>query len=197
MEPGHALVVGNSDGIGLAFTQHLLAPGWSVTGLSRSPSPIDDERYVHHVVDVTEPRYREVLADAAQARGDVDVCAYVAGVGEPLDVKDLAAQTAIFEVNLMGAVKTAEVVVPAMVATGRGHLIGVSSLADVGIFADAPGYAASKAGLSSYFLGLALALRPHGVAVSTVRFGFVDTKMAKAPVKPMMISVDRASFMLS
>jgi hypothetical protein len=30
------------------------------------------------------------------------------------------------------------------------------------------------------------------VAVSTVRFGYVDTKMALGPVKPMMITVDRA-----
>jgi hypothetical protein len=30
------------------------------------------------------------------------------------------------------------------------------------------------------------------VAVSTVRFGFVDTKLAKGTVKPMMITVDRA-----
>jgi hypothetical protein len=30
------------------------------------------------------------------------------------------------------------------------------------------------------------------VAVSTVRFGFVDTKMAKGPVRPMMITVEQA-----
>jgi hypothetical protein len=30
------------------------------------------------------------------------------------------------------------------------------------------------------------------VHVSNVRFGFVDTKMAKSKVRPMMISVERA-----
>jgi NAD(P)-dependent dehydrogenase (short-subunit alcohol dehydrogenase family) len=33
----HALIVGNSDGIGLALTRRLLGEGWRVTGVSRSP----------------------------------------------------------------------------------------------------------------------------------------------------------------
>jgi hypothetical protein len=40
------------------------------------------------------------------------------------------------------------------------------------------------------------ALRPRGIAVTTVRFGFVDTKMAKSPVTPFMISVERATDVL-
>ena len=35
-------------------------------------------------------------------------------------------------------------------------------------------------------------LARRGVAVSTVRFGYVDTKLARGPVRPLMISVDRA-----
>ncbi|MET3420839.1 NAD(P)-dependent dehydrogenase (short-subunit alcohol dehydrogenase family) [Actinoplanes tereljensis] len=34
-----ALIVGNSDGIGLALTHRLLAAGWEVTGRSRRPAP--------------------------------------------------------------------------------------------------------------------------------------------------------------
>jgi short-subunit dehydrogenase len=75
---------------------------------------------------------------------------------------------------------------------GVGHFIGLSSLADELVSADAPSYSASKAGFSSYLNGLAIALRPKGVYVTNVRFGFVDTKMAKGEVKPFMMSVDRA-----
>ena len=42
MEERRVLVIGNSDGIGLALTRRLLAEGWTVTGLSRSTSPIED-----------------------------------------------------------------------------------------------------------------------------------------------------------
>jgi hypothetical protein len=67
--------------------------------------------------------------------------------------------------------------------------VALSSIGDEVPSPYAPSYAASKAGLSSYLAGLALALRPRGVRVTNVRLGFVDTKMAKAPVKPMMIPV--------
>jgi len=58
--------------------------------------------------------------------------------------------------------------------------------------AEFPSYAASKAALSNYFEGLGLALRPHGVAVSNLRLGFVDTKMARASVRPFMYTLDQA-----
>jgi len=37
-----------------------------------------------------------------------------------------------------------------------------------------------------------LALRPRGVRVTNLRFGFVDTKMAKAKARPFMMTTDRA-----
>jgi NAD(P)-dependent dehydrogenase (short-subunit alcohol dehydrogenase family) len=183
-----AVIVGNSDGIGLALTRRLLADGWTVTGLSRSPAPVG----THQVVDVTSPEFTRVLSEV----GDVDLCVYAAGVGELLDDDDLAGQTRTLEVNLLGAARALEVVVPRMLAAGHGHIIGLSSLADGMISPQAPGYAASKAGLTSYLLGLDAALRPRGVAVTVVRFGFVDTKMAKAPVTPFKLSVDRAADVL-
>ena len=39
---------------------------------------------------------------------------------------------------------------------------------------------------------LALAVKSKGVAITNVRFGFVDTKMAKGDHKPFMMTVDRA-----
>jgi 3-oxoacyl-[acyl-carrier protein] reductase len=41
-----------------------------------------------------------------------------------------------------------------------------------------PAYGASKAGLNAFGQSLALALAPHGIAVTTVAPGFVDTDMA-------------------
>ncbi|MFC8849648.1 MULTISPECIES: SDR family NAD(P)-dependent oxidoreductase [unclassified Micromonospora] len=188
-----AIVVGNSDGIGLAVTRRLLDDGWTVAGLSRSNSRLTCAGYCHHRADVTDVGYREVLAEALDTLGGVEVCIYAAGIGDFFAVEDLAAQTRALEVNLIGAARTTEVVVPSMVRARAGHVVGLSSLADVAASPEAPGYAAGKAGLSAYLLGLRGALRAHGVQVSVVRFGFVDTKMAKAQVKPMMLSVDQAA----
>jgi NAD(P)-dependent dehydrogenase (short-subunit alcohol dehydrogenase family) len=186
-------VVGNSDGIGLALTKRLLTTGWTVVGLSRSASEIDDDRYTHRVADVSAPGYPDVLAECLDALGGgPELCVYAAGIGELIDIADLSPQTRVLDVNLLGAARTVDVVAPRMVAARHGHLIGLSSLADVSISGAAPGYAASKAGLSTYLQSLALALREHGVDVTTVRFGFVDTKMAVSPVKPMMVSAEKA-----
>jgi len=182
-----ALIIGNSDGIGLGLTRRLLAEGWAVTGLSRRPAPVDHENYTHTTVDVTTPAYRAAL----EQTGALDLCVYAAGVGS-VDPLDFAAQTGSIAVNLLAAAQTVEVVLPGMLAAGAGHFIGLSSLADALITPAAPGYAAGKAGLSSYLISLAPTARAHGVHVTTVRFGFVDTKLAQSPVKPMMITVDRA-----
>lgn len=185
------MVVGNSDGIGLAFTRRLLDEGWAVTGVSRRASPVAHEAYEHAVLDVVAPGYREALAALCAPGGPLDLCVYCAGVGELFDPSDLTHEAHTLRVNLVAAVETCEVVLPAMLAAGRGHVVGLSSIGD-GCSPEAPSYAASKAGLSSYLGGLALALRGRGVFVTNVRFGFVDTKMAKSPVRPMMVPVGRA-----
>ncbi len=186
-----ALLVGNSDGIGLATTKRLLARGWNVIGVSRSESPIDDTSYRHRVLDVGNSRYAELLGELVR---DVppDLCIYFAGTGAFLDLADMSSEAGVFDVNLTGMVRTAAAIIPQMVNRGQGHFIGISSVADELLSAEAPSYYASKAGFSSYLASLALALKPRGVHVTNVRFGFVDTKMAKGDVKPFMMSVEKA-----
>ncbi|MFI5907519.1 SDR family NAD(P)-dependent oxidoreductase [Dactylosporangium sp. NPDC051541] len=186
-----ALIVGNTDGIGLALTRRLLDTGWDVVGVSRRPSELDSPAYEHVVADVTAADYARQIGNFGTG-GTVDLAVYAAGIGEPLDLANLGEQTDAIRVNLLGAALTADAVLPAMVEAGRGHFVGLSSLADILVTPDAPGYAASKAGLTSYLLSLGKAVRKHGVAVTAVRFGFVDTKMAKSPVAPFKISVDEA-----
>jgi short-subunit dehydrogenase len=186
-----AILVGNSDGIGLATTRRLLAAGWDIIGVSRSESPITSTTYDHRVADVSDNKYSELI-DELVLKGSLDLCIYFVGVGELLDPLNMSGEARIIDVNLTGMVRTAAAVIPEMVKRGQGHFIGVSSLADELLSADAPSYHASKAGFSNYLGGLALALRPKGVYVTNVRFGFVDTKMAKGDVKPFMMSVEKA-----
>ena len=186
-----ALVVGASDGIGLALVRRLLDDGWDVVSVSRRASSIGHERHRTKVLDVRDATYRAELA-AFVGDDAIDVCAYCAGIGDVLDVTTMQPEHDVFAVNLLGAVATAEVVLPRMVAAKRGQFLALSSLADVLVSDRTPSYSASKAGLSSWLSGMALAMKPHGVVVTNVRFGFVDTKMAKSPSKPFMMTIDRA-----
>lgn len=187
-----ALLVGNSDGIGLAVTRRLLAAGWDVTGISRSVSPILDPAYRHTVADVTSPEFPAVLG-VVVAASPPDLCVYCAGIGDRINPRDLGPDIATFEVNLMGMLKTAAAVIPGMVERHGGHFIGISSLADELNNQNSPAYSGSKAGFSRYLGGLALAVRRRGVRVTNVRFGFVKTKMSGGRHLPMLMSADRAA----
>jgi short-subunit dehydrogenase len=190
---GKALLIGNSDGIGLAATRELLKQGWKVVGISRSDSPIQDPSYEHIVAEVQDAEYSGKLKSLLEKDEPLDLCIFCAGIGEMLDLSNMEDEVKILEVNLLGMVKTASCVIPLMVKRGKGHFIGISSVADELVSAEAPSYHASKAGFSNYLEGLALALKSRGVHVSNVRFGFVDTKMAKGDVKPFMMGVERAA----
>lgn len=196
-----ALIIGSSDGIGLALARALLARGWTVAGLSRSSldaarlelAPEHAARYRHAVLDVCDHDFPASLAALCDELGEIDACIYCAGIGEAFDATQLARERAVFATNLMGLVSTVEAVLPRMLARGRGHIVGLSSQADCFPDPGAPSYGASKAGMSAYLERLALAVRPRGVHVTSVRFGFVDTKMAKSDIRPFMMSPERAA----
>ena len=188
-----ALLIGNSDGIGLATTTELLKREWKVVGISKSGSLIENPSYEHIVAKVQDDEYLTVLKSVLEKSEPFDLCVFCAGIGEMLDLSNMEGEAEIFNVNLLGMVKTASFVIPLMVKRGKGHFIGLSSVADELLSPEAPSYHASKAGFSNYLEGLALALRSKGVHVSNVRFGFVDTKMAKGDVKPFMMGVERAA----
>jgi short-subunit dehydrogenase len=186
-----AILIGNSDGIGLATTKRLLTKGWSVIGVSRSPSPVADPKYRHVVADVADRAYASLIHELA-ANERIDLCIYFAGIGGPIDLLNMDTEVQVIDVNLGGMVRTAAGIVPHMVKRGQGQFIGLSSLADELTSPEAVSYCASKAGFSSYLRSLSVALKPKGVYVTNIRFGFVDTKMAKSPYKPFMMSVEKA-----
>jgi short-subunit dehydrogenase len=181
-----ACVIGSSDGIGFATAEALLAEGWEVVGVSRSVGTLSHAHYTHFICDVTSDDYRRLLRQ--QSAEPFQAVIYSVGIGEPVTLDDLSPDTRVLDVNLMAAVSTAAIVLPGMIAARQGSLIVLSSLADVLVSSEYPSYNASKAALSSYFEGLGTALRSSGVTVGHIRFGFVDTKMAKARIRPLMVS---------
>src|SRR6185436_20175967 len=75
-----AVIIGNSDGIGLALTRALLERSWKVRGLSRSPSPVEHATYQHTVVDVRKPEFPDALGRVLEV-GNTRLVIYCAGTG--------------------------------------------------------------------------------------------------------------------
>lgn len=187
------LIVGNTDGIGEQITKDLLASGNRVIGISRRDSSINHKNYSHSICDVTSAEYKLCLKRIITSIDALDVCIFCAGMGNFLNFDNLAAQTQTFEVNTMAAVVTTEIIVGHMVSKKHGHFIGLSSIADKLISQASPSYSASKAAISKYWEGLGFALLDHQVKITNVRFGFVDTKMAKSKFKPFLMTREKAS----
>ncbi len=191
--PQNLLVIGNSDGIGLAVTRALIARGDRVIGISRSPSPLGTHDPKHFVQDVGEPDYPTVLREVIKAEGPFDVCIYCVAIGSGLQWPNLSNEPHVININFTALVRTFEAIVPGWFEQGSGHFVGLSSLAD-GFYNElSPSYTASKAGVSSYLVSMALKLKPLGVSVTNIRFGFVDTKLPTVSWKPFMMTTVQAA----
>ncbi|MDQ1202534.1 SDR family oxidoreductase [Rhodococcus sp. SORGH_AS_0303] len=179
------LVTGANGGIGTQFVHDALARGAAkVYASARTPRDWDDDRIVPVTLDVTDPA--SVEAAAAQA-ADVTVLINNAGALPPgaslLDV-EVADIRATMEVNFFGPLLVARAFAPALTAHGAGVLIDVHSVASWYHFGGA--YSASKAALWAATNSLRLELAPHGVLVTGVHMGYVDTAMAAGADGPKL-----------
>ncbi len=163
------------------------------SGISKSPSPLGPKGSQHETLDITSHRYKDLLSGLLLEFGQFDAAIYCAGIGSESALPDLSNESGVLEVNLLAMVKTMEVLLPNWFERKKGHFIGISSIVDDFYNTDAPSYSASKAGFSHFLLSMALKLQNEGIAVSHVRFGFVDTKMAKSEKKPLMVTIDKAA----
>lgn len=84
-----------------------------------------------------------------------------------------------FSVNVIGAVAFLEFAAGYLEEVGRGRIAAIGSVAGERVRKGHPAYGASKAALHSYLEGLRHRLHGSGVAVSTVKPGWVDTKLIK------------------
>ena len=199
MTSRRALVIGDSAGIGQAIVRRLVADGYQVIGVARRDPTFTHERYSHVQGDVRAHAFRDQLTKLLDGLGGpLDVCIYASGIGHLLDFADMTHDADVFTTNLTGIAVTAEVVIPRMIAAKQGHFVGLSSQADKWVDAEAPSYGASKAGMSAYLHGLAFPCRAKGVAVTNIRFGFVDTEMSRvSEVRPFLITADKAAHIVA
>jgi NAD(P)-dependent dehydrogenase (short-subunit alcohol dehydrogenase family) len=114
------------------------------------------------------------------AHGPLDVVMNVAGISVWGTVERLEHRhwKRAIDVNLMGPIHVIECFIPPMVRAGRGgHLVNVSSAAGLFGLPWHAAYSASKFGLRGVSEVLRYDLRRHGIGVSLVCPGAVDTAL--------------------
>lgn len=181
-----ALVTGANRGIGLAFTQALLARGArKVYAAVRDPASVKPQPGVQAIrLDVTKP---EDAAAAAALAGDVTLLINNAGVGHfggflAEDSEAVARQQ--FEVNFYGVLRTSKAFAPVLARHGGGALINVLSIVSWMNGGQLAAYAASKSAAWSLTNALRHELAAQKTQVLALHMGFVDTDLVRSVEAP-------------
>jgi NAD(P)-dependent dehydrogenase (short-subunit alcohol dehydrogenase family) len=188
------LVTGGSRGIGRAIARAFAEGGDRVAvhwGRSRDRAErvLTELPGTGHVLvqaDIADPVEVGTMVDrAAEGLGGLDVLVNNAGVftaHPPLATSYeewQAAWAQTLAVNLVGAANATFRAVPHLIAAGGGAVVNVTSRGAFRGEPDTPAYGASKAGLNAFAQSMAVALAPHGISVTCVAPGFVQTEMAR------------------
>lgn len=123
----------------------------------------------------------ETIAAAEAALGPIDILVNNAGVilsGNPEDIP-VPEWARVLDINLLGAVRAINALMPRMQARGSGYIVNTASFAGLYPYAaNRLPYAASKAALVSLSENLAIYLEPQGVRVSCLCPGPIATTIA-------------------
>jgi short-subunit dehydrogenase len=186
------VVTGASEGIGAATARRLGAAGAVVLLVARTEARLVEVRdaiaaeggTAHvYAVDLSEPAQAEELAvRVLTEHRRVDVVVNNAGRSIRRSVADTADRfhdvVRTIDLNYLGPVQLLLVLLPAMRAAGRGHIVNVSTAGVAFPAANWSSYLASKTAFDTWLRCAAPELRADGVTVSTFYSGLVRTRMS-------------------
>lgn len=177
------VVTGANSGIGRATAIHLASIGHRVVGTIRSAGKAEklnamaDEAGVSvelAELDVADDdSVRDGFADILGRTGRVDHLVNNAGVGGNAVAEECPAElyNDVFNINVCGATRCAQAVLPQMRERGSGSIVNITSVAGrIAALAQSP-YVASKWALEGVSEGMAQELAPFGIRVVIVEPG--------------------------
>jgi NAD(P)-dependent dehydrogenase (short-subunit alcohol dehydrogenase family) len=180
-----AWLVGASSGIGRATAAALHRAGATVVVSARSAAALQAFVDQHPgsdaiALDVNERDSMQRAKDLLLARhGRVDLSMYCAGHYKPMSALDFDLAEALrhLDVNFIGALHWLDALLPVLADARRGHLSLVASVAGYRGLPRALAYGPTKAALQHLADALYLDLHAHGIGVSVINPGFVDTPL--------------------
>ncbi len=197
MEPSGetALVTGATSGLGKAAAIHLAERGYRVFAGGRS-----GERRAALQATARERRLElttlemdvrddgsvdRAMAQIEAAGARVDVLINNAGVAYVVPVEEirLADLREQFEINVFGAVRVTQRVLPQMRERGKGRIVNMSSLAGRLAFPLFGAYSGSKFALEGMTDALRLEVHPFGIDVVLIEPGYIPTAMEQTAIE--------------
>lgn len=183
-ERGTAVVTGASSGIGAATAVALSAAGFEV---------VLGARRVDRLAEVADRCAGPVRVAALDVTDDASVAAFCAEVGDcralvnnaggalgldPIAEADVERWQEMYDTNVLGTLRMTRALLPALDASGDGHVVVVGSIAGIEPYPGGAGYNAAKAAQHAFAEVLRRETVDRPVKVSEVQPGLVDTEFS-------------------
>ncbi|KAL6077603.1 Short-chain dehydrogenase [Balamuthia mandrillaris] len=145
-----------------------------------------------------EEEVRQAHSLIVKERGPVDVLIYCTGInnGDRL-IRDMSMEQVrhIVDTNFTGLMWCTLLVLPDMRAKAHGHIVGINSLASRRAVPKTGVYGSTKAAMTLFLDTLRIEEGHHGIHVTDVLPGFVDTPAIETldHPKPFMITSEQAA----
>ena len=183
-----ALITGAARGMGAAHARRFIAEGASVVlgdildaeGAALAAELGSDARYIR--LDVTKPDdWAAAVALCVADFGGLHILVNNAGIfgGAAIVDHPLDLWQRMIEINLTGVFLGIRAANTALVASGSGSIINISSVAGLRGAPGGSAYVASKFGVRGLTKAVAAELAPFGVRCNSVHPGIIDTPMAE------------------
>jgi meso-butanediol dehydrogenase/(S,S)-butanediol dehydrogenase/diacetyl reductase len=186
-----AVVTGGGSGIGEAVVRGLFAEGASVVvvdanveGANRVADSLGDPQRAYAVgLDVTDrARVNDVMSEAAERFGKVDIlvnCAGIRGVGSVMDV-DAEQWRRVQAVNVEGTLYPSQAFAKLVAKNGNpGAIVNLSSMAGIMGIPNRASYVSSKHAIVGMTREMAMEAGPLGIRVNAVAPGMIRTPMTE------------------
>jgi len=187
------LVAGASSGIGRETAMMFAAGGANVIAVARSADKLeslknDADGCVKIIPgDLTDTAFTDRLVAAA---GDVDILVNLAGrtAHAPFLDSDPDMWRAAWELNVHAMLVLTQAIARGMVVRGSGHIINVSSILARQVYPLTMFYAATKHANAAVTRGMRVELAEHGIRVTEIAPGLVDTDLMSQPDHPDVVA---------
>ncbi|MEM8937579.1 MAG: 3-hydroxybutyrate dehydrogenase [Pseudomonadota bacterium] len=197
MKPArNAVVTGSTSGIGLGVAQGFAKNGFNVVlngfgdadEIEKTRSGIEQEfgvKALYSGADMTKPaEIREMMADADQKLGSVDVLVNNAGIQFVSKIEEFPEEKfdAIIAINLVSAFHTAKAAIPGMKKRGYGRIINLASAHGLVASPFKSAYVSAKHGVVGMTKTIALEVAESGITANAICPGYVKTPLVEKQI---------------
>jgi len=188
------VITGASSGIGRALALEMARRGCALGLTARRMALLEQLRDEIHAAQGKDLRVELATLDVCAtdsvaptlhelfARlGGIDTIVVNAGANDVthVGVGDMDKELRLVQTNFAGAVATVNAAAEHFLARGKGHIVGISSLASRQPIAGQAAYCASKAGFSMYLASARSELRHKGIAITDILPGYIKTDIVE------------------